>query len=204
MPLVDRYHHGNLKAALLKAAFQLIQKIGLEGFTLREVARRAGVSHNAPYRHFKTKEDLIAALAAEGFSRLHAVLGEAAGAPDAADPDQRLKAASRAYLKFGLANPARFQVMFHSNFDREHYEDYVASYRRAQSVLAELMIGCRMSGRSVTESSGEILWASVHGITELGIAQRLEDGIPAKLEALVDAAVDILLAGMSGGVPPAA
>ena len=201
---MSSYHHGNLKAALLRAAFQLVQKIGLEGFTLREVARRAGVSHNAPYRHFKSKEDLIAALAAEGFAQLHSVLRQAAAMPDLAGADQRLKAASRAYLKFGLANPARFQVMFHSTFDRDQYEDYVASYRRAQNVLAELMLERGRAGRAVTEASGEILWASVHGITELGIAQRLESGVPAKLETLVDAAVDTLLAGMGTLAPPVA
>src|SRR5580692_8937647 len=64
------YHHGNLRESLLRAAISLIAEVGPTAFTLREVARRAGVSHNAPYRHFPSKDDLMAAVAAEGFREL--------------------------------------------------------------------------------------------------------------------------------------
>ena len=64
------YHHGNLREALLEAAIRLIAEVGPTAFTLREVARRAGVSHNAPYRHFHDREDLMAAVAAQGFREL--------------------------------------------------------------------------------------------------------------------------------------
>ena len=74
------YHHGNLKHALLEASLGLIREIGPRAFTLREVARRAGVSHNAPYRHFRNKEELLAAVAAEGFDRLTESMLEAAEA----------------------------------------------------------------------------------------------------------------------------
>jgi len=194
---VDRYHHGNLKAALLKAAFQLVGKIGLEGFTLREVARRAGVSHNAPYRHFKSKEDLLAALAISAFEQLNAALQNAVkGCEDHAGPAPRLRAASRAYLEFGLAHPARFHAMFHSRFDRESYPEYVAHYRAALALLDGLLLACNPSGNPDSESASELLWATIHGITELGIAKRLEHGEPSKLTALVDSAVDVLLRGM--------
>ena len=72
------YHHGNLKQALLEASLNLIREVGPGAFTLREVARRAGVSHNAPYRHFRDKEELLAALAAEGFDRLTDAMTKAA------------------------------------------------------------------------------------------------------------------------------
>ena len=64
------YHHGNLKTELLNAALKLISETGPQAFTLREVARRAGVSHNAPHRHFRDKDDLLGAVAAEGFGQL--------------------------------------------------------------------------------------------------------------------------------------
>src|SRR5580658_10876521 len=70
------YHHGNLKPALLRAAVELIAEVGPAAFTLREVARRAGISHNAPYRHFREKDELVAAVAAEGFERLAEALSE--------------------------------------------------------------------------------------------------------------------------------
>jgi len=80
MPKPRSYHHGNLKQALLDASLELIRKSGPGGFTLREVARMAGVSHNAPYRHFRDKEELLAELAAEGFRRLTAAMVKAADA----------------------------------------------------------------------------------------------------------------------------
>ena len=72
------YHHGNLREALLEAAIRLIADVGPTGFTLREVARRAGVSHNAPYRHFRDKDDVMEAVATQGFQELTEAMLEAA------------------------------------------------------------------------------------------------------------------------------
>src|SRR5215471_14967183 len=106
---MDRYHHGNLKEVLVRAAFRLVAKSGLDRFTLREVARKAGVSHNAPYRHFRNKEDLVAALAAEAFRRLTASLRTAIAY--GTNPGEKLREAALAYLRFAMENPSRFQVM---------------------------------------------------------------------------------------------
>jgi AcrR family transcriptional regulator len=76
MATAQPYHHGNLKEALLDAAVAMIAETGPRGFTLREAARRAGVSHNAPYRHFRDRNDLLAAVATDGFDRLNARHGE--------------------------------------------------------------------------------------------------------------------------------
>jgi AcrR family transcriptional regulator len=73
------YHHGNLREALLDAAVSLIAEVGLKAFTLREVARRAGVSHNAPYRHFQDKEELLAAVRTQGFRELTEAMLNASG-----------------------------------------------------------------------------------------------------------------------------
>lgn len=193
---MDQYHHGNLKATLVKAAFQLVNRFGVEGFTLREVARRAGVSHNAPYRHFRSKEDLVAALAAEGFRQLHRALRK--GVDGAADPQSALRAASRAYLHFGLSNPARFHVMFHAAFERQKYGEYTAAYGESLALLSELLRACGpvLSQNAALEATGELIWASVHGITELGMATRLRHGVADELEHLVDASVDSLLRGL--------
>lgn len=188
----EPYHHGNLKAVLIKAAFQVIGKLGVDGLTLREIARRAGVSHNAPYRHFKSKEDLLAALATDSLRQLTGSVREAVEAE--AKKDLRLRTAARAYLEYALKNPARFSLTFHAAFDRESYPEYVAAYTESLALLAELI---QVHLKDVdTELASELIWSSVHGISELGLAKRLRHGDRKELEALADASVATLLAGL--------
>ena len=94
------YHHGNLRETLLQGALQAISELGPAAFTLREVARRAGVSHNAPYRHFRDKDALLAAVAAQGFRELTRAMREAADRqPNALD---KLKHSGLAYVALSL------------------------------------------------------------------------------------------------------
>jgi AcrR family transcriptional regulator len=196
----DSYHHGNLKSTLLKAAFKLIEKMGVERFTLREVARKAGVSHNAPYRHFASKESLIAALATESFRQLHDTLRTAIGECD--KPAERLHCAAIAYLRFALKNRSRFDIMFHSTFNREAYPDYVAAYTGSLSLLSDLIE--QHSNLAVpTETAGELVWASIHGIAELGLAGRLRYGSQPELEQLAASAISALLTGLRLRYPDA-
>src|SRR5262245_65147086 len=102
---MSTYHHGDLPPALLKAAGKILEKEGVGGLSLRELARRAGVSHNAPYRHFPDREALLAALAAEGFAMLGSAQREAAAAAG-------LRGMGEAYVRFALAHPQRFRLMF--------------------------------------------------------------------------------------------
>src|SRR6201998_3493467 len=112
MPPKRSYHHGNLRQALLDAGVALIGEVGPKGFTIREVARRAGVSHNAPYRHFRDKDELLAVLAAEGFELLTASMTRsAAGGRDVLD---RFRLSGRGYVEFALDWRQHFQVMFDS------------------------------------------------------------------------------------------
>jgi AcrR family transcriptional regulator len=190
---MDQYHHGNLRAALLKAAFQVIGKTGADAFTLREVARRAGVSHNAPYRHFKSREDLIAALATESLGQLTEAVRQAV--QQESQPAERLRAAARSYLHWALKNPSRFQLTFHSAFDREEYPDYVAAYTESLQLLANLIEIYKPASADAALAS-ELIWSSVHGISELGLAKRLRAGDKEELERLAVLAVDTLMAGM--------
>src|SRR4029453_14649287 len=104
------YHHGNLREALLNAAIDLIAEVGPTAFTLREVAGQAGVSHNAPYRHFHSKDDLMGAVARQGYRELtDAMLQPAKQQSNAAD---RLKRAGLGYVTFALRRPEHFTVMF--------------------------------------------------------------------------------------------
>src|SRR5271165_6578756 len=104
------YHRGNLKQSLLDAAVALVGEVGPEAFTLREVARRAGVSHNAPYRHFESKDDLVEAVATEGFRELTEAMRKSSALPSKAR--DRLTAAGLAYVSFALRRQDHFAVMF--------------------------------------------------------------------------------------------
>ena len=101
------YHHGDLRRALLDASLALIVEQGAQAFTLREAARRAGVSQAAPYRHFADKDTLLAAIAEEGFRRLTARMRE-----EKADAAGELASVGLGYLLFAAENPAHYRVMF--------------------------------------------------------------------------------------------
>src|SRR5215470_19297923 len=102
------YHHGNLREALLKAAIRLIAEVGPTAFTLREVARRAGVSHNAPYRHFRDRDELMAAVSTEGYAELTRTMLDAVH--HQSNALARLTQAGLAYVKFALRRPEHFTV----------------------------------------------------------------------------------------------
>lgn len=110
MPSKTAYHHGNLKPALIAAALKEIAREGPDGFSLRGVARRAGVSAPAVYRHFKDKDDLLAAVAADASQRLTAQIAEAhAHAPE--HPLAKFRATGIAIVRFATANPEHFRVL---------------------------------------------------------------------------------------------
>lgn len=106
-----RYHHGDLRAALLDAGEAELAEKGYAGFTLRGTAKRAGVSHAAPAHHFRDANALLTALAARGFARLSAAM-QTAQAVVAPDPEAQLVASGIGYFQFGLENPALLQLMF--------------------------------------------------------------------------------------------
>lgn len=162
------YHHGNLRTALLNASLALIRKEGLHGFTLREVARRAGVSHNAPYRHFRDRDDLLAAIAEDSFNRLTAKIQEAASKGDG--HLERLQMAGIAYVQFGLDRPEEFNVMFSIELDPDIHPSARAAGDASFESLLTLVVDCQRAGllrRYEPRTAARIAWAHVHGITEL-------------------------------------
>ena len=106
------YHHGNLRAALVAEGLAALEDSERADVSLRELARRVGVSPNAAYRHFADKDALLAAMAAEGFRRFGAAAAAAQAAPGR--PAEQLRAQGRAYVKFARDNPALFKLMFGS------------------------------------------------------------------------------------------
>lgn len=158
------YHHGDLRAATLRAAADLLEQQGPGAVALREVARRAGVSHNAPYRHFRTREALLCALAAKGFAEFATHLRGLEGA-----------AMGEAYVGFALARPRLFRLMFGGSLrfaadpaldaaSRGAYEALVGAFRRRGDVADP-------------ELAAAAAWALVHGLSHLLLEGHLE---PAK------------------------
>lgn len=168
------YHHGHLREALLEAAIQLIAEVGPAGFTLREVARRAGVSHNAPYRHFPDREDLLAGVAAQGFRELNAAMLDAVRHQRSSVG--RLKHAGLAYVEFALRRPEHFTVMFDAAVSKHKTPDSREAAEQAFGTLAGLVKSCQDEGRL---PSGDLrrfallAWSMVHGVAKLATAKRL-------------------------------
>ncbi len=169
------YHHGNLRETLLESAIRLIAEVGPAGFTLREVARRAGVSHNAPYRHFRDREDLMAAVATQGYRELTQAMLRAA--KDESSALDRLKLAGLAYITFALRRPEHFTVMFDvpTSVKTKHPDSALAA-EQAFLTLVNLVKGCQDESRMPSGDPHEfalLAWSMVHGVAKLAITGRL-------------------------------
>lgn len=170
-PRQHAYHHGDLRAAILASASQTLEKESLSKLSLREAARRAGVSHNAPYRHFPDRESLLAALAAEGFGMLARAQREAVAAGG-------LRGMGEAYVRFALAHPQRFQLMFGGVVPiakhPELREVATKTFAGLSGALAEQTPGAR--GASDASIAA---WALVHGLAHLLMDERIAEAAQA-------------------------
>ncbi|MBL9013893.1 MAG: TetR/AcrR family transcriptional regulator [Myxococcales bacterium] len=141
IPRKAAYHHGNLRAALIKAALVEIAAEGPEQFSLRGVARRAGVSAPAVYRHFASKDDLLAAVAGECAERMGHAIGDAIAAAPPDDPLEQFRATGIAIVQFAVAHPAHFRAMnVPGMYDRLPPEQRAAQdefVRQQQAALAK-------------------------------------------------------------------
>lgn len=186
------YHHGDLRAALLKAAEAELAARGIEGFSLRGCAKRAGVSHAAPAHHFGDADGLLTALAAEGFRRFTAAMR----ARQAEGGRRPLDAAGIGYLDFALANPALFRLMFTSDRPRKGDAECLKAAGEAFGVLVTSTAEAR-GGDPWGDAQGpaDIAagWALAHGLADLLLSGRLDF-----LEASLARDRDGVLAGIFG------
>ena len=166
-----RYHHGDLRRALIEAAVQLVAERGVDGLTLRAAARRVGVTHAAPYRHFSDKDALIAAVAEQGFRRMVRFMHQAR---DEAEPEPflQLQAIGVAYVEFALAHPSHFRVMFGPKLSSQvgRYDDLRSSARNAFGLLVETIRSGQRNGVVRDGDSRELAvtaWSVVHGLSAL-------------------------------------
>ena len=129
-PRGGRYHHGDLKAALVDGAIELIAERGVRAFSLAELSRRLGVTVAAPYRHFADRDELLAAVAVRA---LHAFADAlAAGSGDGDPPEQRLAAMARGYVRFAAEQRPLFDVVYATDLDKSRYPELVPAYERVE------------------------------------------------------------------------
>jgi AcrR family transcriptional regulator len=175
------YHHGDLKAALLREAEAILESEGVPGLTLRAISRRAGVSHAAPNNHFGDLTGLLSELAAAGFVRFGAALAAAmAAAGD--DPHARMKAMGRAYVGFARAHPGLFSLMFRSErLDpaRPALREAIAAARGALRAAAHMRAPEKQLAPLQIAAQSIALWSLVHGFAVLMLDGRLEGTLKA-------------------------
>ncbi|MEU4107224.1 TetR/AcrR family transcriptional regulator [Streptomyces sp. NPDC027717] len=180
------YHHGDLRAACLRAARELLEEDGSAGLSLRAVARRAGVSATAPYRHYADRDALVSAVAAEGYRELAEYL--AAAHPSPRTPDE-LSAVAVAYVRFALDRPAMFRVMFAEPCDPSSEERVAAT--AAISEYVRDIVRATFPGAD-PDALSTTVWALVHGLAFLHLDGKLDSSTPEVVDAQVRAAVQAL------------
>jgi len=178
--LTVAYHHGDLPAALLAAVESAVTDGGVSGVSLRDVARRAGVSHSAPAHHFGSKAGLLTAFATAGYQLLAQSVIEEVAVSDPGDGVAELAAIGRGYVRFAVGHPAHFEVMFRLDALDSDNADFTAASETAYELLTATIERCRAAGRLHGRSPEVVAvsaWSLVHGLAALWISGRLTERI---------------------------
>jgi AcrR family transcriptional regulator len=193
------YHHGNLRRALLDEALSTIRSEGVESLTLREIGARVGVSRTAMYRHFTDKRALLSAVATEGFRTLRQQL--VAAWEDGGRGRAGFEAMGTAYVRFAVANPSHYRVMFGGFVDPQACDPELAveaagAFQALVDSLAALQHDGSVRGDDPALMA-RFVWAVVHGVAMLGIDGQLRE--PGSVEELAEYARERLRTGIAVG-----
>jgi AcrR family transcriptional regulator len=203
-PAPHPYHHGDLRRTLIYTALQIVTEEQDWTFSLRAVARRAGVSHRAPYNHFSEKLELLAAVAAVGFEQLRDGLLRAMVGID--DPEALLVAICGAYVRLGFENPALYRLMFGPALSVAGSSDRPAVARlagaQARAVLLEVILRGARSGVFVVSPDDPkdlalaalSAWSAAHGLTMLAIDRIPGADLP--VEDMIEGLLRMVTAGL--------
>ncbi|AZO19829.1 MAG: TetR family transcriptional regulator [Mesorhizobium sp.] len=202
------YHHGDLQRAIVNAAIDVLRETQSTEFSLRELARRAGVSHNAPYKHFADKRELLGAVSAAGFDQLADRMSDAGRGRS--NPRTRLTAMARSHVRQGIENPALYRLMFGgllgvAGDGRPTIEMAAAEKLRAliEGAVIDGALGSPVprSRRNTSKIDSAVLsyWSQIHGLTLLLIDRLV--GPSARSDNLAVRAVNTMIDGLAAGIP---
>lgn len=191
-----RYHHGDLRAALIETAIDLIAERGLRDFSLAEASRRLGVAVSAPYAHFSDRDELVAAIAVHALELFYAELGpKLARAPTAGE---RLAAIARAYVRFAAGHQPLFQMLFDPRLDKTGHPEVEAAERPIEDAFLEAIHALgHTRDRPASESLAAAVEATAHGHAMLLLDGRFGRGRQA-VERAADNAARATLALIDG------
>lgn len=202
------YHHGDLRRALLDAAIDILREEGAHALTLREVARRVGVTQAAPYHHFADKDAIFASVAEEGFIKLSAAMKRARDAAQA-KPLPRLRALGEGYVAFATAHPEHFRIMFGAISNesekgdaKERCPGLAREAAGSFAMVLEAIVAAHEAGllrKGDPNEHAVLSWAMVHGLSMLAVEGQLPgptEGVD-DIKALARQAGDLLVRGLS-------
>ncbi len=207
MSTTARYHHGNLRQALVDAAVAAAQERGPEGLALRELARTVGVSHNAAYRHFSDREALVEAVATEGLAGLVASCERELATVTTRDPvlraRRRLAALGRGYVAFAVAEPGLFRVVFTAYPEAPDSDEKAVGpdpYGMLNDALDDL-VEVGFLAPEARPGADVNCWAAVHGFAVLATEGPLRGLTPADRDAMVEYICEAMDRGYGATTP---
>lgn len=180
----EKYHHGDLKNALINAGVEILSEEGVPGLSLRKVAQRAGVSHSAPYAHFADKQALIAAISTEGYRRLYEKLA-AVRQSYVGNPLRQLVEAGWVYTRFALDDPAHFKITFSGVIEKEKdHPDFVEMSQKSFAVVVEIVRECQAAEileAGPTDAAAVSVWSLVHGFVSLLLESQISHTVTQRM-----------------------
>ncbi len=162
----QKYHHGDLKKAIMDAGLEMAAESGLESLSLREIARRIGVTTAAPYYHFKDRQTLLIELAMQGYGQLSEAIRQAYDA--ASNVEEQVRATATAYLHFGLEHRALYAIMFSGEFTTHpRLPEMVAIANKGLDLVQRSIAASSNLSQTKSAEAAFCAWSLVHGILTL-------------------------------------
>ena len=186
-----KYHHGDLRRAILEAALELIEESGVPSLSLREIARRIGVTTAAPYHHFKDRGELLLQIGMQGYGQLLHILEQAAATANGAEDE--CEAESRAYLHFAQEHAAVYAVMFSAELAQHEYSVKVKTIAdRCFALVCASVARSRKLSEKVSAEAALTIWSLLHGLAVLDQGKLLQESRPEQERIAVQGVLAVL------------